>query len=84
MLLKLTPLIAVLALSACDSVERPFDPADSALLNPTPQLGCVQLELSLGLHGDECGVISLAEAAILMRNQSNDLTNDADFVQGDS
>lgn len=82
MLLKLTPLIALAALSACGSVERPFDPADSALVNPTPELGCRQLELSLGIRGEECGQITLAEAAILMRKQSRDLDTDADFSPG--
>lgn len=80
MLLKLTPLIAVMALSACAEDERPFDPAKSGLLNPTPELGCVQLELSLGLHGDECGVLTRAEAAILSRKQANGLDTDDDFV----
>ena len=78
----LTPLVALVAMSACGSVDRPFDPADSALANPTPELGCNQLELSLGIRGGDCGTITLAEAAILMRKQSRDLTTDADFSPG--
>ena len=75
----LTPLVAFAAMSACGSVDRPFDPADTALANPTPELGCSQLELSLGIRGDECGQITLGEAAILMRQQARDLDTDTDF-----
>ncbi|WP_316013694.1 hypothetical protein [Roseobacter sp. HKCCA0434] len=74
-----TTLTLVSTLAACAGVDRPLSPYDDPPYNMTPEEGCLQLERSVGLSREECGKLSVAEIAHLMRRNANGLENDADF-----